>query len=145
VKDQEEGVRETAIRALNNAFVQRFHSLAQYILDSGIYVTEGDARFLEQLRGIAAYDLTEAGRIAEVIEQLDGIPQVTPYDHGVAELNYLSSSYLRTVLIDALSAQCARYQVDLGLVKECAPAFQAFVDLCQALTRQIAVLSAPVA
>ena len=132
--------KDAILGILTRAFVHRYHSLAQYILDAGPYVRADDEPLLRRIREIAAYDHAAAERLADVIEELDGIPQAPPYQHEFAELNYLSLTYLKDFLREQLAEQLADYERGLPRLGGCALARNAVHSVCQALRAQISEL-----
>ena len=128
------------LMALNTAFSERYHSLAQYILNARPYLRPGEERILQRISEISEYDGDEAERLAEVIESLGGVPQVGTYHHFIAELNYLTIGHQRDFLMDTLGSQLAAYESSMELAKDCIPARNAFNCLCQALQTHIEAL-----
>lgn len=106
--------RDAILEALNDCFTQRYHSAAGYMLEAGSYLGAGDGDLRRAIEEIAAWDQAKAEELADVIESLDGIPQVRPYSHKLAELNYLSLRYMGGVLVRLLEEQshdCAKAAV----------------------------------
>jgi len=97
--------RAEIVAVLNAAFSKRYHSLAQYIAEAKPYVPKGQEALQITIRQIAAEDRAEAERIADVIEGLEEIPQVEPYDPDIAKMNYLSIVYLKKILMAELEKE----------------------------------------
>lgn len=133
---------DKAAEALNAAFTQRYHSLAAYILSAQPFVEPGQESLLRVIREIAEYDRIEAEDIAETIETIGGIAQVVPYHHDVAELNYLSLTFLRNVLVQSLRKQLAGYEKRLAATAPIPLAHKCLSDLCDQMRRQIEKLRA---
>jgi bacterioferritin (cytochrome b1) len=129
--------RQSILDALNQAFAKKYNSLAQYILDAEPYVEPGGEAALAQIRGIAASDRAMADRLAEVIERLEGIPQVGTYDPLVADLNYLALDYLTGVLAGDLERQVIEYETGLSASRSEPGAQALFETLCGATREQI--------
>jgi bacterioferritin (cytochrome b1) len=141
VHDRTAESRDNAIAILNDAFADRFHSWAEYILEAGPYVGEEDAALRRTVERIAKADRAAAERLAHVIEGLDGIPQVPAYPHRIAELNYLSLDFLRNVLREELTRQLKTYERQLPLLHNCAAARNVLYPICQTLRTHIAELA----
>lgn len=133
--------REQTIDVLNEAFSRRYNSVAQYLLDARPHVTQGEESLLHCIEEIAAADRAQADHLAEIIEALDGIPQVVPYPHEVAELNYLSLAYLREALMGSIRDEIAAYTPRLAAVQSYPPACDALSTLVQTLQQQLTKLS----
>jgi bacterioferritin (cytochrome b1) len=132
--------KEAVLDVLNMAFTHRFHSVADYILNANPYVAESEQAALHQVEAIAQSDREAAERLADVIEGLEGIPQVSPFHHDIATLNYLSIHHLKNVLRESLASQLAAYEQRLRVVVQCRPAYEAMLDLCDQLRSQIDAL-----
>lgn len=130
-----------AIDALNEAFADRYHSLARYVLDSEPYVSDEDKPIVAQMQKIADFDAAEARRLADVIDQLGGIPQVAPLAQPITELNYTSIAFLRQFLRDALGQQIARYEARLAEINGTPAARDALQQLCRDLSTRISELA----
>jgi hypothetical protein len=128
--------------ALNRAFTCRYHSLARYILDSGPYVGTADGPTLDIVRRLADWDHRQAERLADLIEGHEAIPQVTPYEHDVPELNYLALAYLRGILAAKLAGQADDAERSAAAVGACPPARAALARLARNL-REWAELLGP--
>ena len=133
--------REEILNILNRAFADRFHSLAEYILEAGPYIRDEDAALCRAIQRMAEYDRTVAERLADVIEELDGIPQVPAYKHAFTEMNYLSLHFLKNVLREELCKHLAAYERQLPFLDNCAAARNVLYSMCQALRGQIAELA----
>ena len=133
--------REEILSILGRAFADRFHSMAAYILESGTYIREEDEPLRRKIERIAECDRAAAERIADVIEDLEGIPQVPAYKHGFPEMNYLSLDFLKNVLREELSKQLGRYERQLPLLENCAAARNVLYSMCEALRGQISGLA----
>ncbi len=133
---------ETVLSVLNTAFWHRYCSLADYMLEAGPYVADDDTMLLDEFRSIAAFDADEVPRLAALIEELDGIPHVPPYHHDIAEMNYLSLRYLKTILEKSLARQVAEYERRMPDVSGSPKAFTAMTEIEAALRGQIARLQA---
>lgn len=125
------------VEALNAAFSQKYHSLAQYILEARPYVPAGQTAAHELLAAIAAEDLAFADRIADAIEKIEGVPQLAIFSPEVANLNYLALDYLLQVLLKSLRGQLADYERFTVLAADAAPVRHLFTALAQATRRQI--------
>jgi bacterioferritin (cytochrome b1) len=106
--------RERLIDALNAAFTHKLHSLAEYIAQARPYVPPGRQKVLVEIQALAAEDARVAGRLAETIERLEGIPQAGSRPAEVAELNYLSLDYLLRVLIETRQKELKQYAAFLA-------------------------------
>ena len=133
--------REEILAILNCAFADRFHSMAAYILESGAYASGNDEALRRTIAKIAEYDRETAQRIADTIEDLEGIPQAPAYRHIFAEMNYLSLDYLKTTLREELTRQRETYERQLPQIHNCAAARNILFSLSQALRDQIASLA----
>lgn len=133
--------REEILAILNRAFADRFHSMAAYILESGAYVSGNDEALHRTIAQTAEYDRETAQRIADVIEDLEGIPQAPAYRHIFAEMNYLSLDYLKTTLREELIRQRETCERQLPQVQTCAAARNILFSVSQALRDQIARLA----
>ncbi len=129
--------RDRIIEHLNTAFAQKYHSMAQYVLGANPYVKPGDDVILREIRAIAQFDREEAERLAEAIENLNGIPQIGMYSPGVADLNYLELRHLLGVLVEIMETQLAQYESFLAEAQDLPPARQAFEYLAQATRQQV--------
>ncbi len=133
---------EQAIAALNAAFARRYHSVAQYILNADPYVSPEDKDLLRRIQAIAEYDHQEAERLSDIIEDLDGVPFVPPFDHEVAEWNYLALPHLAANLADALRTQLKQCEKSMPSVEAVPVARKALLDVSAALRKQIESLKA---
>jgi hypothetical protein len=104
---------DPTVSALNGVFNSRYHSLAHYVLDAGSFVPDRDRPLLDCIAGIADWDATQVETVSDLIESLDGIPQIEPVTPEVAELNYLSLRYLARFLVRALEEESARIETIL--------------------------------
>lgn len=127
----------TALSILNAAFARRYHSVAQYILGADPYVRDEDQNLLRRIQAIAAYDIEEAERLVDVIESLNGIPYVPPFDHEVAEWNYLALAYLGDALADTLTKQLFEYEDALPHIEDVPKAYEALQRVCKTLRTHI--------
>jgi len=135
--------REMAVDMLNQAFTDRYQSVAQYILESQPYVGPGDAALLENIKAIAEFDRREAERLADLIESHEGIPQcLAPYPHDIAEMNYLALPFLAGVLAGKLEQQANRYQASVSRLRNTPQAADALSALIIALRAHAATLNA---
>lgn len=140
---QEAVEREQAVDILNQAFTDRYQSVAQYILDAQPYVGPEDAALLENIRAIAEFDRREAERLADLIESLEGIPQcLVPYGHDIAEMNYLALPFLAGILAGKLEQQANQYQANLPRLHNMSIAADALSALIMALRAHAASLNA---
>lgn len=128
---------EQAVSALNAAFANRYHSVAQYVLDAYPYVRPQDQELLRRVQAIAEYDHREAERLSDLIENLEGVPFVPPIRHEVAEWNYLALPHLAGELADTLAEQLAQYEALAPEVADVAVARKALNDVCESLRKQI--------
>ena len=124
--------REQVLAELNVAFRDKYHSLANYVVEARPYVHAGEEPILRLIERIAASDREAADQLAEVIEQLEGIPQVGIQDHYAAELNYLALAYLRGVLAKSMEDQGARYAEALKSMDEYPAAGEALKEILAA-------------
>jgi bacterioferritin (cytochrome b1) len=129
--------REKILETLNSAFADRFHSMAAYILQSSSFVEKGRESEQKIIERIAASDAEIALRLADVIEELDGIPQVPAYNHRLAELNYLSLDFVKNELRSELSRQLERCENALPFLEGCAAARNAIYFAAETLRRHI--------
>lgn len=134
--------KQEVLDALNQAFSQKYLSLAHYILEAQPYVREGEEPLLSALAVTAAEDKRLADRLAEIIQELEGIPQIATYSPDVANLNYLALGYLAGLLIQTLEEQLVHYQQSLELARETKPAWEAFEELCRVTGGQLERLRA---
>ena len=130
------------LEVLNTAFARRYHSLAQYILDASPFVREEDHAVIASIRAIAQADHELAQTFAQLIEQLESVPYIPPYDHTFAEFNYLSIQFLADRLIKEFAKELAEYEPILPAIKDCSGAGPAMRDLCESLRRRIEALRA---
>lgn len=121
--------REQVLEALNQAFSRKYHSMAQYILDAHPYVPAGREASLREIEAIAASDRIQADRLAEIIEQLEAIPQVATFHQDVANLNYLSLDYLQKYLVQTMEKQLAGDEQSQKLCEETTIAKEIFGEL----------------
>lgn len=128
------------IDALNEAFTERYHSLARYVLQADPYVGDEDKPLVAQVQRIADFDTVEARRLADLIDSLGGIPQVVPLAQPITELNYNSISFLRQFLCEALRQQLNRYESCLPDIDGSPVAKNALQQLCRDLASQISEL-----
>jgi len=133
--------REEMLAILNRAFADRFHSMAACILESGAYVSGNDEALHRIIAKIAEYDRETSHRIADVIEDMEGIPQAPAYRHVFAEMNYLSLDYLKSTLREELTKQRATYERQLPRTEGCAAARNVLYSLTEALRQHITSLS----
>jgi len=131
---------EQALAALNAALRDKYHSMAQYVLEAGPYVRPGQEAVLGELRTMADADRALADRLAEAMERLEGIPQPGTPDPEVANLNYLSLNYLLGYLKDSVEKQLSRYENDLPLLRDFPAAGEVFDRLLAATRAQAARL-----
>ncbi len=110
--------KDRILTALNAAFSAKYYSLAQYVLDASPYVRPGEEKLLREIRLVATCDRRLADQLAQVIEQLEGVPQLTVIDSSVAYLNYLSLQYLSGVLLQGLQKQQILFDDGLALVRD---------------------------
>jgi hypothetical protein len=129
--------------ALNRAFTFRYHSLARYLLDAGPYVGEADAPTLDIVRRLADWDHRQAERLADLIEGHEEIPQVTPYEHDIPELNYLALAYLRGILAAKLTGQAEDAERSAAAAGSCPPARAALARLAKNLREWAEMLAVP--
>lgn len=129
--------------ALNRAFTFRYHSLARYILDAGPYVSDADAATLDLMHRLADWDHRQAERLADLIEDYEEIPQVTPYEHDIPELNYLALDYLRGILTDKLARQADDADRSAASAGACPPAREALARLARNLREWSDLLRLP--
>ncbi|WP_319588760.1 hypothetical protein [uncultured Desulfobulbus sp.] len=130
--NKQDPVPRNVYDALNVAFSHKYHSMAQYILEAGPYVRPEDGAGMREIELIAAEDKALADHLADVIERLEGIPQVGLFNPDVANLNYLSLEYLLGVLIRSLEDQLAQYEASLPQVQSVPLASQTLEALCAA-------------
>ena len=126
--------------ALNRAFTHRYHSLARYILDAKPYVSEADAATLAIVRRLADWDGRQAERLADFLEEHEAIPQVTPYEHDIAELNYLALEYLRGILAAKLVREADDAERSAAASAGCPPAREALARLARNLREWAALV-----
>ena len=133
------------LEVLDTVFQQRYHSLARYLIDARPYVPSGCEGILDCMKGIARFDLAAAERAAEVIEKLEGIPQVNPYTQQVAEMNYLDIRFCARRLLEKLQDEFRYYDASLRLFVygESSHAFMS--STLDGLGNQIAALEAEMA
>ena len=127
---------EKAFAALNQAFSERYHSLARYVLHSGVFISDADRPLLAIIEEIATYDAEQAERLSDLIEHAGGIPQVVPIDRKITELNYLNLPYMGEFLRESLCGQAARYDVLLSEAASLPEASKALAELRQTLLEQ---------
>jgi|GEM_PF-6187748 len=106
--------RERILAFLEQAFSWKHNSLAAYIVGAEPYVEPGEEETLKAVQSIAAEDQKTAVQIGQAIESLGGVPRIAPYEPSVAELNYLSISYLAEVLLEKLKKELLYYSEDPG-------------------------------
>lgn len=90
---------EQVTAILNRALAPLRYSTAQYITESNPYLSDADRDAMRSVQAVGQEDAELATRLIQLIERLEGIPQVGTPDPLFAELNYLSFPYLLDVLI----------------------------------------------
>jgi len=133
-------VNPKIIEALNEAFAERYHSLARYVLHADPYVSDEDRPLLAKLQKLSDFDKSEARRLAKAIDKLGGIPHVTPIAQPVTELNYASISFLNQYLRNTLRSQFGRYESYLAETGDVTAARDALQRLCSGLSEHLSEL-----
>lgn len=133
------------LEVLDTVFQQRYHSLARYLIDARPYVPSGCEGILDSMKGIARFDLATAERAAEVIEKLEGIPQVNPYSQQVAEMNYLDIRFCARRLLEKLQDELRYCDASLRLFVYGESSYVFMSSTLDGLANQIAVLEAEMA
>lgn len=134
--------REQLLEALNAAFADKFQSMARYILDADPYARPEDAGLLREIGAMADEDQRQADRLAQLIERMEGIPQVGVYDPNVANLNFLALDYLAGVLAGIYEKQLARYEQSRAACAEEPRARAIFEELCDSTRARLERLRA---
>ena len=124
---------QATLDALNRVFMDRYHSLAEYILEASPYVAPENQRLVQRIQAVADFDRQESEHIARLIEPLGGVPRVGPYPRRLAVLNSLSIHYLCGFLADCLLGQIAAYTALLPSVSKCPEARDAIISITAAL------------
>lgn len=86
-------------RELNSQLTRLRLSVAQYILGSAPYLKDVDKEAMGAVREIAGAEEALAVEATDLIDQLDGVPQVGLSDPLFADINYSSFPYLIGVMI----------------------------------------------
>jgi hypothetical protein len=133
---------QAALDALDRVFMDRYHSMAAYILEASPYVGPEDQRALQRIQAVAAFDRDQSERLSALIESLGAVPHVGPYARRLAEINYLSIHYLRHFLADQLLGQIAAYSALLPSIQKCPDAREAIVSIIGNLQEYAQTLSA---
>jgi hypothetical protein len=126
------------IELLNDAFTWKYNSLAAYILAAEPYVPDSEESLRQAIAAIAEEDLRLRDEIAQVLEDLEAVVRIKPYDHMVSDLNYLSLEYLRGVLKEELGRQLAAYEQSES--ESTGQAKEMFAELIQRTRAQAAKL-----
>lgn len=135
-------VPKAVLDALNRIFMERYHSLAEYIVEASPFVAPGHERILERVKTIAAFDRAESERLASVIESLGAVPHVGPYPRRLAELNYLSIQYLRQYLCEQLLRQIDDYTAVLPSMRKYPDARDEVTSVINSLREFVSILNA---
>ena len=109
---------EKAIEILNEALQAKFHSLANYILESSPYAVPEDIPIVEAIEQIAAADREQAREIASMAEDLDGIAIPGAPDPVVSEIAYIAIGRLAERCLESKQAEA----------RESAERLRAFVE-----------------
>lgn len=122
---------EQVLNILNRAFLVKYNSLAYYITQARPYLKPGQEVLLKEVDRIAAEDKALTTDIVRAIEDLSGVVSVEPYNHKIAELNYLSLDYLVKVLLEHLKEELEQLKADIkNLTEDTAP-----YHLCEKVAR----------
>ncbi len=131
---------DKALAVLNVAFAERHASLAAYMLDAGPYVGEDDKLLLIRLGQVAGFDAAQAKRLASLIEDLGGVPQIRTIDPEITEYNYTAVPFLAKSLRAMLANQLTRYEALLPDTDSIPEARHAMERLCAGIRTQTALL-----
>ena len=101
--------RQQSLQRLNEALSRKYQSLADYIVHAGPYVAPGRESLFEAIRSIVADDHRMADKLADQIEDFEGVPNPRFCQPDYASLNYLSLDYLAGLLIEELEQQIKLY------------------------------------
>jgi bacterioferritin (cytochrome b1) len=110
--------KDRILTTLNAAFSAKYYSLAQYALDASPYVRPGEENLLREIKLVAACDRRLADQLSQVIEDLEGVPQLSVIDSSLAHLNYLSLQYISGVLLQGLRKQQVLFDDGLAMVRD---------------------------
>jgi len=98
--------------------MDRYHSMAAYILEASPYVgPEDQTGPATQSKPSRPSTTRRANAWQALIESLGAVPHVGPYSRRLAELNYLSIHHLRRYLADQLLEQVVVYKALLRASK----------------------------
>lgn len=134
--------RAELIDALNSAFEQKYHSMAQYVVDAEAFVRPGREKLLSVIGDLAAMDKNAAQQLAKAIEDLGGIAQPGTLDPVLSAYNFLDLDFLANALLDTLQRQKDYY---LGMRQRFGgdpEADMTFAMLCSVTTEQLSRLRA---
>lgn len=134
--------RAELIDALNAAFEQKYHSMAQYVVGAEPFVAPGREKLLAVIRDIARMDQGAAAQLGQAIEDLGGIAQAGTLDPQLSAYNYLDLDFLANALLDTLDRQRNYY---LGMRQRFGgdpDADLSFAMLCSVTTEQLSRLRA---
>ena len=140
ILERAQKTKAETIEVLNEVFARRYHSVASYILNSSPYVTPEDQELLGRIQAIADYDSESIDKYIDAIESLGGIPYVPPFNHDVAEMNYLALPYLGTILAQKLAEQLAGAEKGLLPASQFPQVYELLLRTCETLRSQIASL-----
>ncbi|MCE5229360.1 hypothetical protein LLG95_07160 [bacterium] len=134
--------RAELLDALNIAFAQKYHSMAQYVLDAEPYIKAGQERLLPVIGDLAAMDHEAMRLLAEAIESREGIAQPGVMDPQFSTLNYLDLDYLANALYETLERQKSYYEGMRQRFGSDPDAQSVFAMLCSTTTEQLSRLRA---
>lgn len=134
--------RAELIDALNSAFEQQYHSMAQYVVGAEPFVPPGREKLLVVIGDLAAMDKNAAEQIAKAIEDLGGIAQPGTMDPALSAYNFLDLDFLANALLDTLERQKDYYQGMRQRFGGDPEAEMTFALLCSVTTEQLSRLRA---
>jgi hypothetical protein len=109
-------------------------------MDARPYVQPGCEDIFDCMKTIASFDVAAAEKAAEIIEELEGIPQVDPYTENVAEMNYLDVRFCSERLLQKLKDEYGFYDSNLRMFEYGKPPYAFISETLEGLGRLIAVL-----
>ena len=132
---------DECLEVLNEAYAFKANSLASYVLSAEPYIGEGEEGLLKVISEISQRDLEMQKFLLEEIEGLEGVPRITPPDPFVSELNYLSISYLKTVIQGDLVKQAHFFEESLERFSAVESVKHVFETLVRVAKQQLAALA----
>ena len=129
--------KQELLDILNRAFVEKYNSLAAYILAAHPYVAEGQEHMLSVVQEIADQDQIMCQELAQTIENLNGVPRTGPHDEMVSELNFLAIDYLVKTLAEQLQNQIEQHEEVLEKISDSEEAQRRILQVKDATSAQL--------